>query len=193
MVSFSADLHGLGEAGSSDGEQHELLEGELVSSMRTTIDNIECGSRKDVGWLDASELGKVLVEGDILLNSSGLSDSNTDAKDGVSSEFTLVRSTVELDEEVIDVFLGGDLKARLDQLRGNNVVDIGDGLRNTWTGVSGSCLEICIRGCSPFPTYEVLSLSRNSTASWIPVEAPDGTAARKRPKTQPKFQAEQSE
>ena len=96
--------------------------------MRTTVNDVECGSWKNVGWLDASELGKVLVKGDTLLNSSSLSDSNADAEDGVSSEFTLVRGTVELDEEVIDILLGGDLKARLDQLRGNNVVDIGDGL-----------------------------------------------------------------
>lgn len=33
----------------------------------------------------------------------------------------------------------------------------------------------------PFPPYLVLSPSRSSAASWIPVEAPLGTAARKRP------------
>jgi hypothetical protein len=152
VVSLGTDLHSLGEGGSSNGKQHELLEGKLVSGMRTTIDDVECGSWKDVRWLDASELGQVLVEGDTLLNSSGLSDSNTDAKNGVSSELTLVRGTVELDEEVIDVLLGGDLEARLNQLGGNNVVDIGDGLRNTWVGVSGSYLGIYIRGRSPFPT-----------------------------------------
>ena len=96
--------------------------------MRTTVDDVESGSWKDVGWLDASELSKVLVKGDTLLNSSSLSDSNTDAEDGVGSELTLVRGTVELDKEIIDILLSGDLKARLDQLRANNVVDIGDGL-----------------------------------------------------------------
>jgi hypothetical protein len=34
---------------------------------------------------------------------------------------------------------------------------------------------------TPFPRYFDLSPSRSSTASWIPVEAPDGTAARKSP------------
>jgi hypothetical protein len=152
VVSLGTDLHGLSEGGSSNGEQHELLEGELVPGVRTTVDDVECGSWKDVGRFDTSELGQVLVEGDTLLNGSSLSDSNADAENGVGSELTLVRGTVELDEEVIDVLLSGDLKARLDQFRSNNVVDIGDGLQNTWGGVNGSYLGIYIHGCSPFPT-----------------------------------------
>jgi hypothetical protein len=152
VVSLGTDFHGLREGGSSNGKQHELLEGELVSGMGTTVDDVECGSGKDVGRLDASELGQMLVQGDTLLNSSSLGDGNTDAENGVGSELTLVRGTVELDEEVIDVLLGGDLKARLDQLRGNNVVDIGDGLRNTCAGVNGPYLKIYVRGYSPFPT-----------------------------------------
>lgn len=35
--------------------------------------------------------------------------------------------------------------------------------------------------CTPLPRYSVLTLSLSSSASWTPVEAPDGTAARKRP------------
>jgi len=120
--------------------------------MGTTVDDVERRSWKDVGRFDASELGQVLVQGDILLDSSSLCDGNTDAENGVGSQLTLVRGTIELDEEVIDVFLGGDLKARLDQLRGNNIIDVGDGFRNTWTGFNGSYLGVYIRGCSPFPT-----------------------------------------
>ena len=161
--------------------------------MGTSIDDIECGSWKDVGWLDASELGQVLVEGDTLLDSSSLGDSNTDAQNGIGSELTLVRGTVEFDEEVVDVLLGGDLEAGLDQFRGNNVVDVGDGLRNAWAGVNGSRLGNYVRGYLPFPTYEFLSPSRSSTASWIPVDAPDGTAARKRPKIWSKRHAERRE
>jgi len=114
VVGFGTDLHCLREGGSSNGKQHELLEGELISGMGTTVDNVECRSGKDVGWLDSSELGQVLVQGNTLLNSGSLSDGYTDAENGVGSEFTLVRGTVELDEEVVDVLLGGDLKARPD-------------------------------------------------------------------------------
>lgn len=127
VVSLGTDLHGLREAGSSNGKYHELLECKFVSSMGTTVDDVECGSRKDIGWLDASELGQVLIQGDTLLNSSSLSDGNADAENGVGSELTLVRGTIELDEEVIDVLLGGDLEVRLDQFRGDNVVDVSDG------------------------------------------------------------------
>lgn len=34
---------------------------------------------------------------------------------------------------------------------------------------------------TPLPWYSPLMLSLNSRASWTPVEAPEGTAARKRP------------
>ena len=128
MVSLGTDLHGLRESGSSDGKQHELLEGQLVSGVGATVDDVECGSGKDVGWLDASELGQMLVQGNTLLSSASLGDGNADAENGVGTELTLVRSFVKFDEEVIDVLLGSDLEAGLDQLGGNSFVDIGDGL-----------------------------------------------------------------
>ena len=96
--------------------------------MGSAVDNVERGSWKDVGRLDAGKLSQVLVEGDTFLNSSSLSDGNADAEDGVSPKRALIRGTIEFDEEIIDVLLGGDLKARLDQLRGNDVVDVGNGL-----------------------------------------------------------------
>ena len=36
---------------------------------------------------------------------------------------------------------------------------------------------------TPLPRYLVASLSRNSSASWIPVLAPEGTAALNNPKS----------
>lgn len=42
------------------------MEGELVSSMRTTVDNIEGGDGKDVRGLDSGEFCKVLIDGDAL-------------------------------------------------------------------------------------------------------------------------------
>ena len=152
MVSLGADLHGLREGGSTDGKQHEFLEGQFVSGMGTTVDDIECGSGKDIRWLDASELGQVLVQGDALLDGSSLGNGNTDTENGVGSELTLVRSSVELDKEVIDVLLGGDLEARLDQLGGNNVIDVRNGLRNTCARVNKLYLKNFVHGCSPFPT-----------------------------------------
>jgi len=61
VVSLSTNPHGLSEGGSSNWKQHELLEGEFVSGMGATVDDVECGGRKDVGWFDASELSQVLI------------------------------------------------------------------------------------------------------------------------------------
>jgi len=62
MVSLGTNLHGLGERSSTGGQKHKLLEGELVSSVRSTVDNVECRARQDKRRLDTSEVGKVLIE-----------------------------------------------------------------------------------------------------------------------------------
>lgn len=42
MVDLCSDAHGLPEGICADGQNHELLHSKLVSSMRATIDHIEC-------------------------------------------------------------------------------------------------------------------------------------------------------
>ena len=63
-----------------------------------------------------------------LVSGSGLRDSHGDSEDGVSTELALVGGTVELDEEVINLLLGGDGELGVDQSRGNDLVDVLDGL-----------------------------------------------------------------
>ena len=99
--------------------------------MRSTVDDVEAGRGEDEGGLDTGEVSEVLVEGDTLLGSSGLRDSDGDTEDGVRAELALVGSTVEADEEVVDFLLLGDLEACLDDFGGDDVVDVGDGLRDT--------------------------------------------------------------
>ena len=65
------------------------------------------------------------------LASAGLGNGNRDTKDGVGTEITLVRCTVKLDEEVINILLLGDFEAGRDKLRGDNLVDVCNSLRNT--------------------------------------------------------------
>lgn len=67
VVGLGSHLHGLVEVGRSDGDDHELLEGERVAGVRSTVDDVEAGGGEDVRGLDAGELGEVLVEGDALL------------------------------------------------------------------------------------------------------------------------------
>lgn len=128
MVGLGTDLHRVREARRAGGEEHELLERELVTGMRTTVDDVEAGDREDEGGLNACKIGEVLVERYSLLGSTRLCNCDTDAKDRVCPKLALVGGTIELDEEVIDLLLGGDRETGLDQLWGDNGVDVGDGL-----------------------------------------------------------------
>lgn len=73
----------------------------------------------------------MLVQGDTLLRGGSLSDGDGDTEDGVGTEFALVGGSVELDEEVVDFFLLGDFEAGLEDLGGDDVVHVGDGLEDT--------------------------------------------------------------
>lgn len=41
VIHFSTNAHGLFEGAGANGKDHELLHGQLVTSMRATVDNIE--------------------------------------------------------------------------------------------------------------------------------------------------------
>jgi hypothetical protein len=122
----------------------------------------------------------VLVEGNTLLSRSSFCDGDGHAKDGVGAELALVGGTVKFDEEVVNLLLRRDCEARLDEFGSDNVVDVRYGFADAWTDCERTkyTSNMCVL---PFPTYAFLSPSRSSTASWIPVDAPEGTAARKRP------------
>jgi len=66
-----------------------------------------------------------------LLSGSGLGDSHGDTEDSVGTEFALVRGTIEVNKELINLFLVGDVEFGLDEFGSDNVVDVGDGLGNT--------------------------------------------------------------
>lgn len=68
VVSFSSHLHSLVEVLGSGRKEHELLESESVTGVRSTVDNVHSGNGKDVRRLDTGELGEVNVEWDTLLN-----------------------------------------------------------------------------------------------------------------------------
>ena len=128
MVSLRADLHRLSEAGSTGGQEHELLESELVAGMRAAVDNVERRAGEDEGGLDAGKVSEVLVEGDTLFRSTSISDGDGDAKDRVRAKLALVGRAVELDQEVVNILLVGDLEPGLDELGRDDGVDVLDGL-----------------------------------------------------------------
>jgi hypothetical protein len=204
VVSLGTHLHGLLEVLGSGREEHEFLESEGVSGVGSTVNNVESGNGEDVRGLDTGEVGEVDVERDTLsqrsclardeekkrtekthlLGGGSLSDGHGDTEDGVSSELALVGGTVELDEELVDGLLVGDVEGSLDERRGDHVVDVGNGLVDTCESCSvskgGGRGEA--EADAPLPRYFDLSPSRSSTASWTPVEAPEGTPAVKVPR-----------
>lgn len=131
VVGLGTDLHSLLEGGCTSGDDHELLERELVAGVRTTVDDVEARGGEDEGGLDTGEVGEVLVERDTLLSGSGLRDGDGYTEDGVSTELALVGGTVELDQEVIDLLLLGDLEASLKDGGCDDVVDVSNGLEDT--------------------------------------------------------------
>lgn len=66
VVGLRTHLHGLSETGSTSGEKHELLEGKGITSVGTTVDDVEGRNGEDVRLRDTGELGEVSIERDAL-------------------------------------------------------------------------------------------------------------------------------
>ena len=137
VVGLGTDLHGLSERRSASGDDHELLEGKLVAGVGATVDDVEAGSGEDEGGLDTGKVGEVLVEGDLLLSSGGLSGSDGNTEDGVGTELALVGGSVEFDQEIVDILLLQDGESGFDKSWCNDIVDVRDGLGNTCDSIRG--------------------------------------------------------
>ena len=134
VVGLATNLHSLGEAGRSSREKHKLLEGELVTRVRATVDNVEGRGGEDERRLHTSKISKMLVERNTLLSSTSIEGSDGNTKNSVGAKLALVGGTVEFDEEIIDILLGSNFEAGLDKLGGDNVVYVGNGLEDTLIG-----------------------------------------------------------
>lgn len=94
MVSFRTKFHGFSETSGTSWKEHELLEGELVTSMRTTVNDIESRAGKNIGRLNAGKLCQVLICGNTLLGSTSLDDCDRNTEDSIRTVLSLVRGTV---------------------------------------------------------------------------------------------------
>src|SRR4051812_13868669 len=63
----------------------------------------------------------------------GLGDGHADAEDSVGAELRFVRRAVELDHELVDCFLIA--RVETDELGGNFIVDVFDGIKNSFAEV----------------------------------------------------------
>lgn len=66
-----------------------------------------------------------------LLSSSSLGNSQRDTEDGVCTELSLVRSSIKLDEELVDLWLVLDINVLLDESGSDDIVDVGYSFRNS--------------------------------------------------------------
>ena len=91
----------------------------------------EC-SCKVVSWLRSLDL-------DIryLLRGTGLGDGQADTQDGIGTQLGLVRSTIELVQELVDLLLLGNIDVLLDESRTDDLVDIGNSLQDTFPSPVG--------------------------------------------------------
>lgn len=115
--------------------------------MRATVEDVHERDWKNVWLLGAGQVGDVSIEGDALLlvsidqsrrssstdllSSSSLGDSHAHTKDGVCTKLGLVLSAIELVEELVNLGLVLDIKALLHERRGDDIVNVADGLGNT--------------------------------------------------------------
>lgn len=114
-----------------------------------------------------------------LLGSSGLSNCERDTKNGIGTQFALVWGSIELDEEIIDLWLILNIEVFLDKSWANDVVDVGNSLKDTLSSPLGL---VSVTELNSFVlTYMMPLISLMSKLSWYvyaPVEAPEGTMAR---------------
>ena len=68
-----------------------------------------------------------------LLSSGGLRDSERNTQDGIGTKLSLVGGAVEGSQEVVDGGLVLDVEVLFDQSRGDDLVDILDGLEDTFS------------------------------------------------------------
>lgn len=70
------------------------------------------------------------IEGDTLLGSAGLGNSQADTKNSVGTELGLVGGAIEVNQELVNLGLVGDINVLLDEGGADGLVDILDSLKD---------------------------------------------------------------
>jgi hypothetical protein len=132
VIDFGTHLHGFLEGLGTSGENHEFLHGQLVTGVRTTVNNVESRDGENERLLGTRKVSKVNVKRDTLITSSSLTNSERNTQNGVSTEVALVGSTIELDKEIINGLLFSNGNLGINQSGADDVVDVSNGLKNTY-------------------------------------------------------------
>lgn len=116
-----------------------------------------------------------------LLSGTSLGDSQADTQDSIGTELGLVGGAVKLVEESINLGLVLDIKALLDQSRGNDGVDVLDSLGDTLAvplglvAIAKLASLVLAYGFGYSKEHKELGTGQ---IRHEPVEAPEGTMAR---------------
>ena len=125
MVHFTSDLHSLREGCSTSGNDKVFLEGKLVTSVRSTVDDIEAGDGHGEFFVGVSgKVGVVFVKWNLFGSGTGLGNRQTDSENGVRPKLGLIGCSVQSKHSVVNGLLVGDVHS----LNGGSqdVVDIGN-------------------------------------------------------------------
>ena len=138
----------------AQGHDHELLHVDVVVGVGAAVEDVHHRRRHDAG----ADPAQVAVQRQPAVIGRRMGGGQRDAQDGVGAQLLLVFAAVQGDHAGVHGGLIEGVHAA--QLVGQLAVDVVDGLDD------------------PRPRYLDLSPSRSSRASWMPVLAPLGTAAR---------------
>src|SRR5690606_40472211 len=111
---FGTPAHGLSQAGSADGHDHEFLEVDRIVGVSATIEDVHHRHRKHMG----AGTPHITVERKVCRFCCRLGDRQGYAKDGIGTESALVWRAVQFDHDLVDVdlVLGIHAADGLDQL-----------------------------------------------------------------------------
>lgn len=113
-----------------------------------------------------------------LLSGTSFRDSHGDTEDGVGTKLALVRGTVQLDQQVINLLLLSDGQTRVDQFLGDDVVDVGNGLGDTLSDVGRLVIISQLDGLVDTGGSTRRDLGSKSTLFGVDVDLDGGVTSR---------------
>ncbi len=98
MKNLGTDAYRLGAGRSAGGNDHELLDIDIVVRVRAAVQHVHHGNRQFLG-IRAAE---VMVQRQVCIFRRGLGHGKGNGKHGIRAEFALVFGTVDLDHGPVD-------------------------------------------------------------------------------------------
>jgi hypothetical protein len=128
---LGAIAHRLAEARGAHGDDHELLQVQVVVGVRTAVDDVHHRHRQ----LVAVHAAEIAVQGQAGFFRGGARDGHRDRQHGVCAQAALVFGAIEVDQGLVQKGLFGGVQAQ--HGFGDFGVDVLDGLEHAFAQVAG--------------------------------------------------------